>query len=100
MEKGSGSLAAWIVAIFFCTSLVYISWREMQAITFFSNALANVGAQENILVNGKTYGIEAGVVYDTNGNLVTGLPAFAPLRLAYALELARRSPLFSIEGTA
>ena len=90
----------WTLAL----ALLLISWiafflfREISPDKFFSETLEEYSIIERVRVGNESYDVAFGIVRH-EGTEVAGDRALLALRLAYAITLARRTPLFSLEGT-
>ena len=82
--------------IFF--SFILTAREQSTAERFFFEALRSHDITADVLVDGRTVSVRSGEV-TYQGETVTGAPAFAAMRLAYARTLAERSPLFALPGT-
>lgn len=65
---------------------------------YFRDAVKNAQIEEAVSVGGKTYTV-AGASVTTDGGEVLGEEALSALSLAYAVTLAKRSPLVALPGT-
>lgn len=87
----------------FAALLVYGIYKQDAATSYFSSVLKNANIQEAVEVAGRTYKITDGTaerIGDSAHQKETGpFETFQALRLAYAVTLARRSPLIALEGT-
>src|SRR3989344_7146478 len=97
-KSPSGVIAAGCILAFFSLALGVFIFRE-QAISFFSSALQQADVIETVSVQGGTYRVDRGFVSRSDGVLVRPAQTIKALRLAYALTLARRSPLIGLAGT-
>ncbi len=75
-----------------------IVWNTHASVGFYTTQLQHPDTDEQVLVDNVPYQIESGQVY-RDATPVTGNSALRPLRLAYAVLLARRMPLFGLAGT-
>jgi len=82
-----------------CAVIFFFGVREQRiaSVAFFSDALKAAHTDETVAADGISYRVEDGSV-TKNGIAVNGTAALPPLELAYALTLARRSPVFGLEG--
>ena len=83
--------------IFF--SFILTAREQSAAEKFFFEALRSHGIAADVIVDGRTVSVRSGEV-TYQGETVTGAPAFAAMRLAYARTVAERSPLFALPGTS
>jgi len=88
------AVALVIVGICAYVSYQYITTQKEWA--YFTSATQ--GVSENVTVSGVPYIVQNGVVTEQSGGQPAKAQQLAALRLAYALTLARRDPLFDLAG--
>ncbi|MFA7310043.1 MAG: hypothetical protein WC050_04015, partial [Candidatus Paceibacterota bacterium] len=95
-------IASVIAAIFSVIGVqsAYHDAKRQAAISYFAYALLMNRARETVIVADKRYSVESGVAWSADGSAATEGETYEALRLAYALSLARRSPILGMEGTA
>ena len=99
MHKKSFFLIIVICASVAVFLFVRHSMHEQDAASvFFSTTLQAAHVSETVVVGQKKYYVADGSVETSSGKTVTGPEALQALRVAYALTLARRSPLLAIPG--
>jgi hypothetical protein len=99
MHKKSFFLIIVICAIIAVFLLIRHAVREQDAAsTFFRTTLQAAHVSETIVLGQKRYYVADGSVRSATGETVSGSETFQALRVAYALTLARRSPLLAIPG--
>ena len=88
------------VLLFACIgfSLAGAYVQHIHSVGFFSDALRSARVTEQVVVQGISYDVVNGAV-SGDGTSVGGAAALPALRLAYALTIARRSPVFGLDGT-
>ena len=80
--------------------ILIASERKQQAgIVFYSAALREAKIDETVFFDGRSYQIHNGMVVSLKEPVPGIREKFVALRLAYALALARRAPMFSLEGS-
>ncbi len=80
------ALAAWLI------------FNKQHAAAFFSDVLEAQRISETVSVGGSPYQVKDGNVWQKD-RVITGEEALPILKLTYALTLAKRHPLFSLEGS-
>lgn len=73
-------------------------WGVALSGAYLSEALRSHDISETVTVGGRVYEVVMGKVYE-NDTSIGGLTAARSLRVAYAVTLARRSPLMNLAGT-
>jgi hypothetical protein len=94
-------LLSGLFVVFFLSGAAYIFNRAEAEKTsrYFARALAPLSTREEVAHKGKTYEVRGGEVLRLpERERIEGTEALAPLALAYAKTLARRSPLMAMAG--
>lgn len=92
-----GTSALLLVCVFVYVSIESVVEMQRRATVFFSSALRDANISETVFVGGTYYEVNDGTISSTNKHL-SDFGRYRVLRLAYALALARRAPLFGITG--
>ncbi len=98
-ELPSGAvLGGCLLAVLALALLGVFIFREWTT-SFFSSALQQANVIETVSVQGGTYHVDRGFVSTSDAVPVQPARKIGALRLAYALTLAKRSPLIALAGT-
>lgn len=88
-----------VVVLAVCVSALYaLDLRNTEIVRFYSDRLKQAHIREDVLVGGVAYTVQDGAVFAGN-TTVHGAQEQRALRLAYAVTVARRSPIMSLEGS-
>ncbi len=92
-------LTVLIIFVSFVAWLNHTKNIDEASVSFFKEALRDTETSEKISVRDKKYNVENGIVTSESGNTIKPSEDLSALKTAYALIMARRSPLFGITGT-
>lgn len=99
MNRSSYLRAARLCGVLVVIVLLSILCIRQITNMYFQNSLDEAGSKQTVEVRGNTYTVVKGVVEGTVSSVTLFRDTPLALRLAYAQEIARRSPLFDISGT-
>lgn len=74
-------------------------YAESTRTNYFSAQLSAAVVSQQVELGGKLYTVKNGAVYDDQNRVLSGNKALSALRLAYAVTLARRSPILALAGS-
>lgn len=102
MRRTAAALISLLLLALLCAALtLYLLTLRKQdeaSASFFSAALRQAGASATVLVFGRRYGVVNGNVVAQDAAPVTLRERLQALEVAYALVLARRSPILGVPG--
>ncbi len=93
--KAKTALVAAALLCITATGYLYCGYTSAQ---YYAGSLSQAGVQETVYISNTTYEVTGGNVRTGTGT-VRGIDSWRALKLAYAVTLARRDPLFALPGT-